>query len=156
MGGRRTNLSKTAARPSWALNENVRKSMQSNRPTGSKPEVTLQSKLRRIGLRFRTNYTPFADRRLNVDVAFPALRVAVLVHGCFWHGCARHRSIPLTNRRFWKEKIAGNRARDLRAERLLRKRGWKVLTVWEHEAAESAAQRIERRVRSVRNAALLR
>ena len=67
------------------------------------------------------------------DFAFPARRLAVFVDGCFWHGCPRHGTSPKSNARFWREKIARNRERDREVNRELRRRGWRVLRIWEHE-----------------------
>ena len=67
------------------------------------------------------------------DFIFSRARLAVFVDGCFWHGCRRCRTIPVSNRPFWAAKIAGNRKRDRQVTRRLRKEGWKVLRVWEHE-----------------------
>jgi DNA mismatch endonuclease (patch repair protein) len=59
-------------------------------------------------------------------------KAVIQVHGCFWHGhrCPLYR-VPASNSEFWREKIASNQARDGRNERLLRERGWRLLTVWE-------------------------
>src|SRR4051794_23782609 len=46
------------------------------------------------------------------DFVFTSNRIAVFVDGCFWHGCRRHGSVPVTNRKFWKEKLSRNRRRD--------------------------------------------
>jgi DNA mismatch endonuclease (patch repair protein) len=66
------------------------------------------------------------------DFVFPKQRVVVFVDGCFWHGCPVHYSEPATATEFWSAKIAGNRRRDRRVSRQLRKKGWKVLRLWEH------------------------
>ncbi|MBL9200931.1 MAG: DNA mismatch endonuclease Vsr [Opitutaceae bacterium] len=66
------------------------------------------------------------------DFVFPELKLAVFVDGCFWHGCPVHGTQPRQNARFWREKIARNRARDRRVTRELRNRGWRVLRIWEH------------------------
>jgi DNA mismatch endonuclease, patch repair protein len=67
------------------------------------------------------------------DFAFPRERLAVFVDGCFWHGCPECYARPKTNIRFWREKYAYNRARDALVSRTLRKAGWTVLRLWEHE-----------------------
>jgi DNA mismatch endonuclease (patch repair protein) len=67
------------------------------------------------------------------DFAFDSAKVAVLVDGCFWHGCRHCRNIPATNREFWSKKIAANRKRDRQVSRTLRRSGWTVLRFWEHE-----------------------
>ena len=64
---------------------------------------------------------------------FPKLKVAVFVDGCFWHGCPEHGTLPKTNADFWSAKISRNRERDLEVNRELKKRGWRVFRLWEHE-----------------------
>jgi DNA mismatch endonuclease (patch repair protein) len=66
------------------------------------------------------------------DFIFPIQRVAVFVDGCFWHGCPRCYRQPKSNVDFWKRKISGNKKRDLRVCRELKKRGWRVVRIWEH------------------------
>ena len=70
------------------------------------------------------------------DFVFREARVAVFVDGCFWHGCPRHCSAPANNRAFWKKKLAVNKARDRRVNRVLRKEGWRVVRIWEHDLAK--------------------
>jgi DNA mismatch endonuclease, patch repair protein len=68
------------------------------------------------------------------DFYFARDKVAVFVHGCFWHGCERcQRRLPVKNREFWQQKISKNATRDRATVRELRRRGVSVLTVWEHE-----------------------
>jgi len=67
------------------------------------------------------------------DFAFPAARVAVMVHGCFWHGCPKHYRGPADNSAYWSAKIARNMARDRLIRGRLRRAGWSVLTFWEHD-----------------------
>ena len=67
------------------------------------------------------------------DYANKARKVAVFFHGCFWHSCPRHGTLPRTNRAFWRRKFQGNARRHRRAVRRLRAAGWRVITVWEHE-----------------------
>jgi DNA mismatch endonuclease Vsr len=73
------------------------------------------------------------------DFVFPAQRIAVFVDGCFWHGCAKCRSIPESNRDFWVNRIGGNKRRDRRVNRALKKSGWTVLRFWEHDLRERPA-----------------
>lgn len=67
------------------------------------------------------------------DFAFRAQRLLVFVDGCFWHGCQKHLRMPATNRRYWIGKIARNQMRDSATTHKLRKGGWRVLRLWEHE-----------------------
>ena len=83
------------------------------------------------------------------DFIFQQARLAVFVDGCFWHGCPRHCNTPATNRAFWKKKLAANKARDRRVDRQLRRLGWGVLRIWEHEL-KNAARVTGRVTRSLR------
>jgi len=70
------------------------------------------------------------------DFFFPDYKLAVFVDGCFWHGCARHCRMPVGNRNYWSQKIAQNVDRDICVNRTLKKKGWKVIRIWEHELRE--------------------
>lgn len=68
------------------------------------------------------------------DFYFPAVKLAVFVHGCFWHGCpACNRNVPKTRTSFWRKKIDENRRRDQRVRRQLWRQGYHVFRVWEHD-----------------------
>jgi DNA mismatch endonuclease (patch repair protein) len=71
------------------------------------------------------------------DFAFPRLKVAVFVDGCFWHGCPKCYTRPKTNRKFWDKKREDNIARDRRVNRQLRRQGWKVIRIWQHSLKKS-------------------
>lgn len=105
--------------------------MKRVRRADTAPELKLRKALHREGLRYVVG-----DKRLpgSPDVVFPKHRVALFVHGCFWHGheCRQGRP-PSTNESFWLPKIAANRSRDLRKSERLKELGWRVLTVWECE-----------------------
>jgi len=97
------------------------------RDTG--PERTIGSALRRLGLRFRKH-----DRALpgRPDIVFPDSKVAIFIDGDFWHGF-RYPAWTCRLSHFWRRKIEGNRARDLRTFSALRRRGWRVVRVWQHQ-----------------------
>jgi DNA mismatch endonuclease (patch repair protein) len=80
------------------------------------------------------------------DFVFPAARLAVFVDGCFWHGCPRHGQIPKSNRSFWLKKIKANVARDRTVRRNLKKLGWRVIRLWQHELSEKDKRRIASRI----------
>ena len=80
------------------------------------------------------------------DFVFRSRRLAVFVDGCFWHGCPRHGSQPKGNAAFWRAKLARNRARDRLVTRTLRRTGWRVLRIWEHELARKREARLLRRL----------
>lgn len=98
----------------------------------TQPEVRLRSALHRAGLRFRVCRTDLPGRP---DIVFARQRLAVQVHGCFWHqhqNCAGGR-IPRSNMDYWKPKLERNIKRDAENDALLCSLGWRVLTVWECE-----------------------
>jgi len=116
--------------------------MERQRRRDTAPELTLRRALHRRGLRFRVDAPVPAGPRRRADVVFPACRLAVFVDGCFWHGCELHPRSSKTNSDWWAEKIATNRARDAETDARLVEQGWTVVRVWEHEPAESAADRV--------------
>lgn len=80
------------------------------------------------------------------DFVFPVERVAVFVDGCFWHGCSRCNRVPNSNVAYWKAKIQRNRARDKTTSRNLRRQGWQVIRVWEHQL--KSTERVLKRIRT--------
>lgn len=67
------------------------------------------------------------------DFVFRKHKIALFVDGCFWHGCPKHSNMPKNNRAFWEKKLQQNRDRDKFVSRELKRSGWKVVRVWEHE-----------------------
>lgn len=116
--------------------------MRGNRAAETSPEVALRSALHRMGLRFRKNVSPEAGIRCRVDIVFRTERVAVFVDGCYWHRCPVHGVMPAVNREYWEAKLDRNVTRDRRNEADLRRAGWTVVRVWEHEIAREAAMRV--------------
>ena len=83
------------------------------------------------------------------DFVFPVRRLVVFVDGCFWHGCPRHGTRPRGNAAFWREKFRRNQARDRRDTRRLRRAGWHVLRLWEHELKPKSRTALLARLRRV-------
>ncbi len=67
------------------------------------------------------------------DFVFPAARVAIYVDGCFWHGCPRCYRRPHSSQAYWDQKVSLNRCRDARVNRAMRRLGWIVRHIWEHD-----------------------
>ena len=80
------------------------------------------------------------------DFAFRRQKVIVFVDGCFWHGCPKHYLMPKGNREFWANKISGNRLRDRKVNAFLRKAGWRVIRVWQHELLKKSRNRLLKRL----------
>jgi DNA mismatch endonuclease (patch repair protein) len=113
--------------------------MRAIKSSGTKPERLLERALRRAGARFKRQ-----DRLRpgSPDVSFPRARLAVFVHGEFWHGrCA----VPKTNPEFWAAKFERNCRRDRRDRRRLNRLGWRVRVLWAADVLkdpDAAAKRI--------------
>lgn len=135
---------------SWASTERVQKSMRSNRPRDTRPEVAFRSALHLSGLRFRKHVRPLPGSRCEPDVVFPRLRLAVFFDGCWWHSCPDHGQVPRTHRAWWQAKFAATKARDTRNDAALRAGGWTVMRVWEHEPAEEAVRLVTAEVQRLR------
>jgi DNA mismatch endonuclease (patch repair protein) len=80
--------------------------------------------------------------RRRIDVAFTSVKVAVLIDGCFWHGCPEHATQPKSNAQWWRQKLDRNMARDAETTEHLVAAGWEVLRFWEHETVEEVALRV--------------
>jgi DNA mismatch endonuclease (patch repair protein) len=77
---------------------------------------------------------------------FRRQRVVVFVDGCFWHGCPQCYRRPATHRGYWDAKVRLNKRRDRLVRHALRRAGWRVLRVWEHELARKRETRLVRRI----------
>ena len=111
------------------------------RDTG--PELVVRRLLWRLGARYRLDRRDLPGRP---DIVMPGRKLAVFVHGCFWHGhdCVRGARVPKANRDYWTAKIGRNRARDIETRAKLEALGWRVEAVWECDLkdAEALEQRL--------------
>lgn len=98
-------------------------------------ELRLMAIFRQFGITGWRRHQPVFGKP---DFVFRQQRVAVFVDGCFWHGCAKHSNMPVNNRAFWMKKLTGNQIRDRLVTRTLRKGGWRVVRVWEHDLRKPA------------------
>jgi DNA mismatch endonuclease (patch repair protein) len=120
------------------------------RSVDSKFEMRVRAALHQRGYRYRKH-----DRALpgKPDLVFPSRQKVIFLHGCFWHGhrCRLGR-LPKSRSEYWIEKINGNRARDTRNQKALRRLGWDSLTVWECQLDrfDALVERIERFLQSTR------
>jgi DNA mismatch endonuclease, patch repair protein len=107
-----------------------------SRDTG--PERAVRAMLRRIAPGYRLHR---ADLPGKPDIVYAGRKLAIFVHGCFWHGhdCPRGARMPKANADYWRAKIARNRARDLRTLAAIEAMGWRALVIFECELKDLAA-----------------
>ena len=120
------------------------------RQHGTAPEILVRRACSDLGVRYTTRNP---DLPGSPDLANRSRAWAIFVHGCYWHrhdGC-RLATTPKTNAPFWLAKFAANVARDAKARGALRRRGFRVLTLWQCEAENTP--RLEARLRRFLSAA---
>jgi DNA mismatch endonuclease (patch repair protein) len=99
------------------------------RGKNTKPELLVRSALHKRGFRFALHSAGFPGRP---DIVMPKWRVAIFVHGCFWHWHGCHLSkLPSTNVPFWKTKLGSNQYRDELSQLSLISAGWRTAVIWE-------------------------
>ncbi len=110
------------------------------------PEISVRRVLHRLGFRFRLHRR---DLPGTPDIVLAGRRIALLVHGCFWHrhpGC-RFAYSPKSRTEFWNAKFARNVIRDREVEQKLTALGWHAHVIWECETADAAT--LERRLLAI-------
>ena len=142
-------LFKQAIRSNKKPREPLTRSQIMSRVTNkhSAAEMALRTSLFHKKLRYRLHRR---TEGVLVDIVFVSARVAVFVDGCFWHGCPKHATYPKSNQSYWLPKLAGNRKRDKRQSANLRRMGWRVIRVWEHDCLPPAHRVVKRTVDAVR------
>lgn len=132
---------RASMRPPKSSSEAVSRVMRANKGRDTKPELLVRKAVRAAGYRgYRTSYRRAPGRP---DIAFVSKKVGIIVHGCFWHGCRKcSKRRPKTNRGYWVWKIDSNRKRDARDLQKLKREGWKVLVVWEHDIKRGCLERL--------------
>jgi DNA mismatch endonuclease (patch repair protein) len=106
--------------------------MQGNKSTNTRPELLVRSLLREAGFPgYRLHWKKAPGKP---DIAYPGRKIAIFVHGCFWHRCPLCRPpMPRSHPEYWAEKFRRNVERDRRKVAALQAAGWRVIVVWECE-----------------------
>src|SRR5262245_52096226 len=116
------------------------RNMSLSRSKDTRPELAIRRLLHARGLRFRKHVRWLPGRP---DLLFVSARVVVFVDGDYWHGWR----FPAWSDKlgtYWKQKIERNRRRDLQTIRRLRRSGWLVLRIWEHDIKRDCADCVDR------------
>lgn len=97
---------------------------------GSKIENSFAKILRKNDFSYTRNSIKYFGKP---DFVLKKHRTVIFIDSCFWHGCKKHKPLPVTNKIFWKDKIEGNKKRDGQVSKYYKKQEWNILRVWEHE-----------------------
>lgn len=120
-----------------ATSQSVSKSMKSNKSFGTKPELVLSKLLRK-----KICKNNFPGRP---DFIYPKKKLAVFLHGCYWHHCPKCKlPLPKTHHAFWRRKFERNVERDILNRKELRRLGWNVIEVWEHDIKDNPYRAVEK------------
>ena len=104
--------------------------MSAVRSKNTLAELLVRRYLWSHGIRYRIHRKDLPGKP---DIAMPQYKLAVFIHGCFWHGhdnCIRGR-LPKSRLEYWKPKIEANKKRDRLIEKELKEKGWRQLVIWE-------------------------
>lgn len=112
--------------------ESTSRIMSANKAKNTKPELQLRKSLREMGITgYRLNWKKAPGKP---DIAFPGRKLAIFVHGCFWHRCQScNPNSPKSNTSFWQNKFNKNIERDATKIMQLQSQGWSVIIAWECE-----------------------
>ena len=94
-------------------------------------ELKVRQYLFSQGYRYRVNYKDLPGKP---DIVFKKKKIAIFIHGCYWHGhdCgSRYAHTSKSNTGYWGPKIQRNQQRDLEHVKALEDAGWTVVTLWE-------------------------
>src|SRR5688572_20194964 len=117
------------------MDENKQKrsqTMSKIKSSGSKLETSFMAllKARSIDSQFERNVKDVTGKP---DFVCRERQVAIFIDSCFWHGCPKHLRRPSSNQDYWTQKIARNIHRDRQVNKELKKQGWHIIRIWEHE-----------------------
>lgn len=129
-------------------NEVVSRIMSSIKAKNTGPEIEVRKNLREVGIRgFKVNYDRIPGKP---DIAFTNQKIAVFIHGCYWHRCPYCKlSTPKTNTAFWEDKFLRNKTRDRKKRQQLQKMEWTVITLWECQIKKHIQKQISKIARTI-------
>ncbi|MCX6724203.1 MAG: very short patch repair endonuclease [Candidatus Staskawiczbacteria bacterium] len=108
--------------------------MRAVKSKDTKIEVAFRRALWKSGFRYRKNSSKYFGKP---DVVLEKYKIVIFIDSCFWHGCKNHCRMPITNRKYWLNKIKRNKDRDKEVNKYYKKLGWKLIRIWEHKVKNS-------------------
>ncbi len=123
--------------------DSTSKVMSANKGKDTGPELELRRNLWKNGLRgYRIHPKNIPGRP---DIAYTRYKLAIFMHGCFWHRCPKcNLHLPKSHTQFWEDKFQKNVERDIKKKIELESLGWKVLVIWECELIKDIGNCIEK------------
>lgn len=115
--------------------------MSKIRSKNTKAELAVFSELRKRKIYFQKHYKKIIG---SPDIAFPKKKIAIFIDGDFWHGKNFLKNKKRLPRKYWRKKIESNILRDKRNRTKLRKQGWQVLRIWEHEVLKNLLRTVNK------------
>ncbi len=119
---------------------------------GTRPEQLALKMFKKYGYRVKTSNRDLPGRP---DIFLPNKKVAIFIHGCFWHrhpGC-EYSYLPKSNVAFWKRKFESNISRDKNVSRQYRDNVIRQAVIWECEVERAVKEGDEltiiKRIRSI-------
>jgi len=125
------------------FSKEIRSKIMSKVQRNSKPEQTLRKALFRLGYRYSLNHR-FKELNFKPDIVMVSRKICIFVDGCFWHKCSKCFKQPKSNKKYWNSKIKRNVERDKEQNKFLKKYGWKVIRIWEHELNKNLGKSIKK------------
>jgi len=122
----------------WLPKETRSKIMSSIRSSKTGPELALKKALHGKGFSYQPKINGSPDFVHKRD------KIAIFVHGCFWHKCPKCFREPTSNKEYWIPKLEKNTRRDRENKKLLREKGYKVVEIWEHEIKNNLSKVIKK------------
>jgi len=116
------------------------KVMSNIRSKNTKPEMLLRKALWKEGCRYKLHYKLIGKP----DIVFVSKKVAVFIDGCFWHKCSSCYKEPKSNREYWLPKLERNVKRAKEVSHQLKKVGWNVIRIWEHDVKKDLKKIIKK------------
>lgn|SRR3989338_4646453 len=115
----------------------------------TRPEILLRKSLFNLGYRYSLKYR-FKEQNFIPDIVMVSRKTCIFVDGCFWHKCPKCYKEPLSNRKYWVPKMIRNSNRDKMQGRYLKKNGWKVIRIWEHQINDNLDETVEMVVKRIK------
>ncbi len=109
-------------------------------------ELVVRKMIYAMGYRYRLHKKSLPGKP---DIVFSGRKKVIFVNGCFWHGhsgCSRGK-LPEANVSFWQKKIEGNKLRDVKVVKQLKKIGWQSLIIWQCQASGRNASKLKSRIK---------